>query len=226
MDQNYSDNYGHEGPADDPKIKAIRLRQIKNALVTLYISQGTPMMLSGDEVRRTQRGNNNAYCQDNEMSWFNWANVGKHADLLRFAQRLIRFNREHPVLNMEIYPANHSTTQLDNVPTLGPKSSLDEYVTYHGVKLDHPDRGYYSHSIALALNGGSTDDDMYIIFNAYWADLTFELPPRPPVSPWLCAIDTSQPSPRDIAEPGQERPVPGTTYLARARSTVVLIAHI
>ncbi len=95
---NYSDNYGVEGPTKKKAIEAVRLRQIKNFLATLMLSQGVPMLLSGDECRRTQRGNNNAYCQDNNISWFNWKLLEKNADLLRFAQSLIAFRRGNPTV--------------------------------------------------------------------------------------------------------------------------------
>jgi len=216
LNENWSWNHGLEGPTNNPYIEALRERQIKNALTILFVSQGTPMLLYGDEVRRTQGGNNNAYCQNNPISWFNWENVERHQDLLRFTREIIRFKGRHPVLNLKIYPATSST--------------VDEWVFlsvhWHGVKLDRPDWRHFSHSIALTLNGGPyNDDDLYIIFNAYWEDLEFELPPRPVGSPWLCAVNTALPSPDDIAEPGQERPVVTPTITAHARSVIVLIAH-
>jgi isoamylase len=226
-DQNYSHNYGHEGPTDDPAIEAVRLRQIKNAVAILMVSQGTPMLLYGDEVRRTQRGNNNAYCQDSELSWFNWEDVEKHGDLLRFVRRMVQFNREHPVLNLEVYPSDSSPAQesLEGTACLRDEV-VERHIACHGVKLNQPDLGYFSHSIVLQLRGQSVgDDDLHIAFNAYWEDLEFELPARPRNSPWLRAVDTSLPTPDDIVDPGQERPVEEATYVAGARSVVILIAH-
>jgi glycogen operon protein len=226
-DQNHSDNYGHEGPTSDPAIEAIRLRQIKNAISILMVSQGTPMLLYGDEVRRTQRGNNNAYCQDNELSWFDWEDVEKHADLLRFVRRLVQFNRQHPVLNLEVYPAGEQAAREGRKVEAGPFGEvIERHLGCHGVKLNQPDWGYFSHSVALTLRGGGVDDDdLYVAFNAYWEELEFELPTRPRKSPWLRAVDTSLPSPDDVADPGQEQPVKEATYLAGARSVVILIAH-
>ncbi len=101
LNANFSWNCGVEGPTDDPEIERLRLRQIKNLFTMLFVSQGTPMILMGDEVRRTQLGNNNAYCQDNEISWFDWGLVEKNQDLLRFVRGIIRFNRAHPSLNSD-----------------------------------------------------------------------------------------------------------------------------
>jgi isoamylase len=226
-DQNHSDNYGHEGPTSDPAIEAVRLRQIKNAIAILMVSQGTPMLLYGDEVRRTQRGNNNAYCQDNELSWFDWEDVEKHEDLLRFVRRLVQFNRYHAVLNLEVYPADAPAAHEGcNGETSPSGEVIEKHIECHGVKLNQPDWGYFSHSVALTLRGGSVDDDdLYIVFNAYWEDLEFELPARSRSSPWLRAVDTSLPSPDDVVDPGQEQPVEDATYLAAARSVVILIAH-
>lgn len=216
LDENWSWNHGIEGPTNNPQIEALRVRQIKNALTTLFVSQGTPMLLYGDEVRRTQRGNNNAYCQDNPISWFNWQDVERHRDLLRFTREMIQFKRRHPVLNLKIYPATSHI--VDDWVFLS--------VHWHGVRLDQPDWSHFSHSIALTLNGSPyNDDDLHIIFNAYWEDLEFELPPRPADRPWLCAVNTALPAPHDIAEPGHETPVTTPTIIARARSVIVLLAH-
>ena len=226
-DQNYSDNYGYEGSTDDPAIHAVRLRQIKNAIAILLVSQGTPMLLYGDEVRRTQWGNNNAYCQDNETSWFNWEEVERHQDLLRFVQHMVRFNRKHPVLNLEVYPSDPAAIQKERnkIAELS-EEVVERHITCHGIKLNQPDLGHFSHSVALTLRGErADDDDMYIAFNAYWEDLEFELPARPRNSPWMRAVDTSLPSPDDAADPGQEQPVEEATYTVGARSVVILIAH-
>ncbi len=215
-DENFSWNCGHEGATDDPEVEQLRQRQIKNALTILFVSQGTPMLLYGDEVRRTQYGNNNAYCQNNETSWFDWRNVRQQQDLLRFLRQLIQFNRRHPVLNLKIYPHDSSADAID--------PRVFQCMAWHGVRLDQPDWGHYSHSIALTLAGGDHDDDLYMIFNAYWQDLAFELPPRPQDSPWLRAIDTARDSPEDIAEPGQEPLVRHNPLTVGARSVVILIA--
>jgi isoamylase len=218
VDENFGWNCGHEGPTDDSEIERLRERQIKNALAILLVSQGTPMLLYGDEIRRTQGGNNNAYCQDNETSWFNWEGAERQAGLLRFMRHMVQFNRWHAVLNLEMYPPN------DLAEERRPGEPF-RHIAWHGVRLDEPDWGYYSHSIALTLNGSDGDDDMHMMFNAYWEDLEFELPPRPEGSPWLRAVDTTLPSPDDIAAEGEEPPVAGEAYLVGARSVVILIGH-
>jgi glycogen operon protein len=227
VSENWSWNYGHEGETDDPEIERLRERQIKNAVAVLLASQGTPMLLYGDEVRRTQGGNNNAYCQDNETGWFNWEDVKHHQGLLRFVQRMIRFNQQHPILNIEMYPANSITQPYVNeqVTGLPPYPQVQEHVTYHGVKYRRPDWGHYSHSIALTLNGREQDDEIHIIFNAYWQDLEFELPPYPKGGRWLRVVDTARPAPQDILDEGCERPVDGYTYVVGARSVVILLAR-
>jgi isoamylase len=224
-DFNLSCNYGEEGPTDRPAIQAIRLQQIKNAIAILLISQGTPMLLYGDEVRRTQRGNNNAYCQDNEISWFNWEDLARQKELLRFAQQMMRLNRRHPVLNLEVYPRDPGQRRSTGKEQDALPYDVHECVTFHGVKLYQPDWGYESHSIALGLSGRDVDDDMHIMINAYGKGLVFELPPRPADSPWLRLVDTSLPSPHDIAAPGQEQAVVETTYRVQARSVAILLAH-
>ncbi len=98
---NFSENYGEEGATQNVAIDAVRKRQIKNFLLTLFISRGVPMLLGGDEFRRTQGGNNNPYCQDNETSWYDWSNQAKHGEVLRFARGMIAFRRAHPVLSRE-----------------------------------------------------------------------------------------------------------------------------
>jgi isoamylase len=224
-DYNFSCNYGEEGPSGSPAIQAIRLQQIKNAIAILLVSQGTPMLLYGDEVRRTQRGNNNAYCQDNEISWFNWEERARQEQLLRFAQHMIRLNKRHPVLNLEVYPRDPSQRRNAGRGEDAPFCDVHECVTFHGVKLNQPDWGYESHSIALGLSGRDMDDDMHIMINAYWKGLVFELPPRPADSPWLRLVDTSLPSPHDVADPGHEQAVVGRTYHVQARSVAILLAR-
>ena len=135
-DDNRSWNCGVEGPSDDPAVEKLRNRQVKNFLTVTMLSLGVPMILMGDEVRRTQRGNNNAYCQDNEISWFDWTLLSKHADVHRFvrlliARRLMRdveHERRRVSLNQLLRDAKHA---------------------WHGVKLDQPDWSPDSHSLAF-----------------------------------------------------------------------------
>jgi isoamylase len=212
---NRSSNWGVEGPTDDPAIEKLRNRQVKNLLTVTMLSLGLPMILMGDEVRRTQQGNNNAYCQDNETSWFDWTLVAKHADLHRFvtllsARRLFRDmepERGHLSLNQLLRKANRA---------------------WHGVKLGQPDWSASSHSLAFTAETLNEKLFFHIILNAYWEPLEFELPraDRHSEDTWRRWIDTTLDSPHDIVEWQTAPPVADRTYQAGPRSVVVLFARV
>ncbi len=175
-DDNRSWNCGVEGPSDDPAIETLRNRQVKNFLTVTMLSLGVPMILMGDEVRRTQRGNNNAYCHDSELSWFDWTLLKKHADVLRFVQLLSarRLKRD----------AERERQRV----------SLNEMIrqagcTWHGVKLGQPDWSDCSHSVAFSAVLEKEKLLMHVVVNAYWEALDFELPPlgdgRGPWRRWI-----------------------------------------
>jgi glycogen operon protein len=209
-DYNHSWNCGIEGPTNDPQIEVLRLRQIKNLLTLLFMSQGTPMLLMGDEVRRTQRGNNNAYCQDNELSWFDWERVPKQAELLRFVQQLIRLTQPLKIFSQQ---------GLLEV-TYG---SQKPHLIWHGVKLGLPDWSWESRSLAFTLRHPAADEHLYVILNAYWKPLTFELPLLLQTEHWYRIVDTALPTPDDICQPAIAPIVVGSSYRAEGRSAVVLI---
>jgi isoamylase len=208
---NRSWNCGVEGPTDDPAIERLRRRQVKNFLTVTMCSLGMPMILMGDEVRRTQFGNNNAYCQDNETSWFDWALVERHAEVHRFvtlliARRVLRDTqreRQRVSLNQLIQQAEK---------------------TWHGVKIGKPDWSYDSHSLAFEAKLHQEKLRVYLILNAYWSPLDFELPPADESEPgaWRRWIDTSLESPNDIVPWPMAPSLHGSTYRAEARSVVVL----
>jgi isoamylase len=214
-DDNRSWNCGVEGPTDDPAIDKLRTRQVKNLFTVTMLSAGMPMMLMGDEVRRTQGGNNNAYCQDNETSWFDWTLIAKRADVLRFvtllnARRVLRdveHERQRVALNLLI-------RQVD--------------LTWHGVRLHEPDWGYRSHSVAFTTRFANEPGLFHIILNAYWEPLEFELPPVASASghPWRRWIDTFLDSPHDIEDWDRAALVSGDKYRAGPRSVVVLFAGL
>jgi isoamylase len=206
-DNNLSWNYGVEGPSDDPQIEELRERQIKNLLAYTLLSIGTPMLLMGDEVRRTQQGNNNAYAQDNELSWFDWQLVDAHPDLLRFAKELVRFR-----LGYTADPGDDGLTLAEELRLM--------QITWHGLRLNQPDWGENSHSLAVTL-AEEGHRPLHMIFNAYWEALDFELPPG---TPWKRIIDTCLPSPEDIVPVKKAKKVDGDHYNAGPRSVVVLIA--
>jgi isoamylase len=213
---NHSWNCGVEGPTGDPEISELRNRQIKNFLTVLLLSTGAPMMLMGDEVRRTQRGNNNAYSQDNETSWFDWDLLQKHQDILRFAQCLIaaRMRRTDS-------PEAH-------------RVSLNQFlklaqIELHGVKLLQPDLGPDSHSIALTIRSFSGRFAIHLMVNAYWEALSFELPSEQGLfqNRWRRWIDTARQSPDDIYKSWDEAVlVEEVTYTVQPRSIVALLTRI
>jgi glycogen operon protein len=211
---NRSWNCGVEGPSDDPAVEKLRNRQVKNFLTVTMLSAGMPMMLMGDEVRRTQGGNNNAYCHDNEMSWFDWTLLAKHADVQRFVKLL---NARRRLREFEHKDRHVSLNQLLRGTNL----------SWHGIKVGQPDWGVASHSIAL--NVEIRDENMlfHLIFNAYWEPLDFELPRLAGAGEnrWRRWIDTSLEPPQDIVEWETAPSVSGDAYWAEARSVITLFAE-
>ncbi len=208
---NNSWNCGAEGPTSDAGVQDLRDRQRRNFATILLMAHGVPMILAGDEFERTQQGNNNAYCQDNEISWVNWHMAESNADLVRFFRLLIDFRKRCPLLRRSTF--NFS-------------GSDGFHVTWHGVKRMQPDWGYDSRSIAMQLtqlNADGSRQDIHFIANAHWDDHDFELPQIGECE-WFRLVDTSQPSPHDIAEDGQEFPlVTQDSYTVKSRSVVVLV---
>jgi isoamylase len=207
---NCSWNCGAEGATSDLAVEKLRNRQVKNLLTVTLMSLGMPMILMGDEVRHTQRGNNNAYCQDNELSWFDWTEVSKHADVHRFVSLL---NARRVLRSMEYERQRVSlTTLLDKAEK-----------AWHGVKLNQPDWGDGSRSIAL---GGVLREEgfvFHLILNAFWEPLEFELPSLQS-GVWRRWIDTGLESPHDITPWEQAPEVKSRTYQAVDRSVVMLYA--
>ncbi len=212
-DDNMSWNCGVEGSSDDPAIEALRDRQVRNFATMMMLSQGIPMITAGDEVRRTQHGNNNAYCQDSPLSWFDWDLVNTHGDLLRFWRGLIALRRAHPALRRDRFFAGE----------INPRSLSD--IAWHGLELDRP--GWDDHEArALAFTLGGTDDeaDFHIMMNMYWDDLEFQIP-EVPGRTWFRAVATAEPSPGDVSEPGSEPTITADSYRVPGRSIVVLLSR-
>ena len=211
-DDNRSWNCGVEGPSNDPDIEKLRNRQVKNFLTGTMLSLGIPMIGMGDEVRRTQLGNNNAYCQDNETSWFDWTRLETHSGIHRFVRLLTdkRFLRD---LDAE----QHRLT-LNQVLATARK-------TWHGVKLGQPDWSSSSHSIAVSAHLANQNLIYHLILNAFWEPLEFELPTGNP-HPWRRWVDTALDPPHDIVAFQAAPPVPGPTYAAQPRSVVALYTEV
>jgi isoamylase len=211
---NRSWNCGIEGPTDDPTVETLRNRQVKNFLAVTMLSAGVPMFLMGDEVRRTQYGNNNAYSQDNKISWFEWALLAKHADVHRF---LIQLSTRRIFEDLEPEGRRVCLNHLLDGANL----------VWHGVKLRQPDWSESSHSIAFTLEIRKEKILFHMILNGYWKALDFELPEldKKNENSWRRWIDTALESPGDIVLWDRAEPVPGYSYRADARSVVALLAR-
>jgi glycogen operon protein len=212
---NLSWNGGIEGPTDDAEVERLRSRQVKNFLAVTLMSLGTPMLLMGDEVRRTQQGNNNAYCQDNELSWFDWSLVERHRDIHRFVKILIaaRLTRD---MSQEDFPV--TLNQL----------LRQARIDWHGTKLHQPDWSHDSHTLALTVASQSSTRLIHVILNAYWEALEFEIPPPGDKSSggWRRVMDTSLPSPEDGCTWRDAPAIRESTYIVHPRSIVMLVAVV
>ena len=205
---NNSWNCGVEGPTGDPGIEALRQQQIKNYAVILLTSQGRPMWLMGDEIRRTQQGNNNAYAQDNEISWLDWRNVDRNADIHRFVSGLIHFHQRSSIFHDRRFWSEPGGAD----------------VTWHGVQLNQPDLGDNSHSLAYELIHPESGEHIHVLLNAYWEPLEFELPELPAGQKWSRLVDTALPSPQDFSDPPEPLEANQPHYRVQARASVILVA--
>ena len=209
LNENDSWNCGVEGPTQDPEIMNLRLRQVKNLAATLILSQGVPMILAGDELGRTQQGNNNAYCQDNEISWLDWGMLDRNKDLLRFVKHLIAVRKTHLLFRQREF-IGHAA---EGIPR----------IIWHGVRLYQPE-WWHPHRLAVELQFDGHDSDLYFIFNAFSDQLLFELPKPLEGKHWCRLLDTFLASPHDIAEKDKEEPLDqGETYWVAPHSFVGLI---
>ncbi len=206
-DANFSENYGTEGETKDAGIETLRKRQIKNFLLTLLISRGVPMLLGGDEFRRTQRGNNNAYCQDNETSWHDWNCLKQHKEIFRFTRGMIAFRRAHPILSEERFYRDAEIHWFDA------QGGLPNWTD--------PKEKQFACLIEEDGQGG-----LFLMFNAGTNGIDFRFPPLPQEFRWHLAIDTSRLSPQDLFAQGEEALVDNSkTYRLEARSSAILLAR-
>ncbi len=212
-DANHSWNCGVEGPTDNPAINQLRQRQIRNFLTLLFMAQGTPMLLMGDEIRRSQLGNNNAYCQNNDMNWFNWDDVEKEQDLLRFTQGLIHFTQDLKIFRVE---------QLLCVVQIW---HAEPHLVWHGCRLHQPDWSENSHSLAFTLRHPDANEQIHVMLNAYWDALVFDLPRLDPHQRWHRVLDTALSPPDDFCYPESAPPVESYLYPVSDRSAVVLLCR-
>ena len=208
---NDSWNCGVEGPTQDAAIEQLRKRQIKNFLVLTLFATGTPMLLMGDEICRTQRGNNNAYCIDDATTWFDWSGVSRHAEIHRFVRHLIRFRTARTL------PLERDELTLNEL-------IARHRVEWHGVGLGEPDWSDASHSLAATFHFDDDNLALHLMINAYWQPLSFAIPPLDQRhTSWLCCVDTFRASPEDVRTWSEAETVRGATFLVQPRSIAVLV---
>jgi glycogen operon protein len=206
-DYNFSENYGAEGEATDPQIEALRKRQVKNFLLTLLISRGVPMLLGGDECRRTQGGNNNAYCQDDETSWFDWSRLEQHGDIFRFTRGMIAFRRAHPILSEERF---YTDAEINWCGSQGGSPNWADPKEKQFACLIHEDE----------------QRALWLMFNAGADAVIFAVPAVPPGARWHLAVDTSREAPGDLFAAGEEQLLEDPrTYQLGPRASAILLAR-
>ena len=211
-DHNLSWNCGVEGASADPEVERLRNRQVKSFLTLTLLAIGTPMLLMGDEVRRSQAGNNNAYCQNNEISWFDWTLVENNADILRFVKELIalRMNRDLPVERLDM--------TLNELLRRQP-------IQWHGIRLNAPDWSHQSHTLAATVLLLGYRSLLHLIANAYWEPLEFEVPPLEGQKSWRRCVDTYLDPPDDIRRWEDAQILQGSPCRVQPRSVVILLAN-
>ena len=217
MNENDSYNHGYEGETDDPAIIKLRKRQIKNFIVTLMVSQGVPMILMGDEICKTQYGNNNAYCQDNHKNWIDWRRKEKFNDIYNFFIKMIDFRKKHHSLRRAHFFTGRDFTG----------NGIAD-VTWHGVKPYNPDFNETSHSLAFLISGEDfseeykeKDNDIYVILNSYHEPLTFEIP-EIKGKKWYRVVDTFNDAENDFLD----NPIllKDSKYIVKEKSSIILIS--
>jgi len=211
-DENHSWNCGIEGPTDDPVVAALRARQARNFLTLTMLAHGTPMLLAGDEFGHTRAGNNNPWCQDNELNHLDWSAAAQDAGLLRFTRLLVAFTGSLRILQEDRYWAATNPDRKGDI-------------SWHGVQRGRPDWSPRSRTLAFTLEHPSGTELVHVMTNAGPQGLDFELPAPPDGEPWLQVIDTSRPSPADIREPGAAPPVTSTVVRVAPHSVLVLVCR-
>lgn len=210
-DDNFSWNCGHEGPTEDEGINALRHRMVRNAFTTLLMSRGTPMLTQGDEFLRTQQGNNNPYCQDNEISWLNWDLLEKNKDMFNFVKQLIALRKEYPILRKQTSPA---------------KSGYPSY-SKHGTEAWYLSNSKEIRVIGVMFSGrnesDTADDYAYISVNSHWEEHKVELPRLPDHYEWQIRVNTSVESKNAFLPAGKIKALDSPDLIVPARSTIVLI---
>lgn len=215
---NESWNCGAEGWTEDTAVNTLRQRQMRNAIALLMVSQGVPMLLMGDEMGRSKRGNNNTYCHDNELNWLDWSHLERNADYFRFVQNCIAFRRAHPVLRNQAHYQNRDFV-----------GSGYADITWHGKQAWQADWSDHSRTLAFLLDGKHAkagtviDDSIYVAMNMHWETHWFQLPDLPDSMHWHVFANTSCPSPKDSWQPGTEPRLEDQTGLPVGDRAVIIL---
>jgi isoamylase len=216
---NYSWNCGTEGPTKRKKIAELRKKQLRNAYLLLFLSQGTPLILAGDEFGNSQSGNNNAYCQDNEVSWLNWNLIKTNRDIYDFVRAVIVFRKKHPVFHLEQEPR-----VMDYLACGFPDMS------YHGVRAWCPEFENFRRQLGILYCGeygrkpdGTRDNSFYVAYNMHWEPHEFDLPNLPRGERWHVAFHTDRKEVNGMYEEGKEPEAEGKRFMVPPRSVVVFI---
>lgn len=212
FDDQTSWNCGAEGVTDDEKVERLRISQIKNFATILLISRGVPMILMGDEVRRTQYGNNNAYCQDNELSWFDWNNLEQNKEVHRFFTKMIEFRKSHHNLHS-------SEFFTDELNERGLKN-----ISWHGTKLNSPGfKDPEGRALSITIGSPKDEEDIHIMANMAMEELEFEIP-EVKGRKWFLAINTSERDPGDIIDSNRQQIIDGTSLKVAGHSIMILVS--
>lgn len=208
---NLSFNYGVEGDTEDPKLIAVRKQQVKNVFAILLLSHGVPMLLAGDEILNSQQGNNNCYCQDNPISWIDWANLQKHSDVFRFVQQMIALRKRHPCIMRRRFLTGNLVEGTDV-----------KDITWHGRQLNQPEWSDPENRLLIFTLAGvqPEEPDVHVVMNMADESVEIELPARADKR-WYRSVDTSQASPYDIYPAGEQISLTGNYYRVNSKSVVV-----
>ncbi len=209
-DHNFSANHGVEGPTDDHDVSTLRYRQMCNFATLLILAHGVPMLLAGDEMARSQGGNNNTWCQDNQTGWLNWQDLQQNTELFGFFKNLIAFRKRHSLLRPRHFEGEETGIRR---------------LTWHGAKPGKPDWSEKSHALGMLLQGYQQEADIYLFANADVTGIKVQLPQLPGHSHWHRFVDTGLAPAEMSCEPGSEAPLVGqSSYQVRERSVVVLVS--
>ena len=218
---NHSWNCGWEGDSTDEQVNFLRRKQVKNALTLLLLCRGVPMLLSGDEMGNTQFGNNNAYCQDNEISWINWDDLEKNHDIFNYAKNIIKFRHDHPVLRSNQFFHNRDYLNTGYAD-----------ISWHGTQAWQADWSEGSRVLAFLLDGkyakeGSIEDNyIYVAINMHWESLGFDIPQLKEGMNWHVAANTDMPEGNDIFAHGEEPRIENQShFMVGSRSIIILIGQ-